>query len=567
MWQIVASALQSRPLAILGFGLWSFTRMNTGTSVFIRAVFPAMIDLFGRPRRARRWPSRPRRPPPGAGIVRRPARRGAEAALLGLALFAAAGASAADGAERRPPPLGLSPLPLAPRAAPLGLEEAERRLIERNLLVVAAKRGVDAARAQVLVAGSRPPSQVTVGSAFAQLSEPASGRGARLYGPTQNILVGLAVLVERGGKRALRGRLADEQVGVAEAQVLDALRLHVFQLRQAFLGALLARANLEVALANRQSLDRTEALLRRQWRDGAVPEGDLLRFQASRLPFEADVTAGAQAYAAGVAAVAALLGEDAALAQPGAGQSGALGLPVAVAAPASRPGPTDAPTTVRTALSPVAFDLRGRFAAVPELGVGRDELARAVSTRADVVAAQRQATAAAANTRLAEAGRLRDVTVNGTAVRSRLPQDLPDSARRVDAINQFSVSLSIPVFTGRIVQGNITTAQAQQGQAEALARAALLGARAEFAIAWATYEQARALLELYTSGATSRAEEAYRSTEQAYLAGGRSLIDVLDALRVLNATRLQANLARHAYLLSLAALEQASGVSGVAPRL
>jgi outer membrane protein TolC len=435
--------------------------------------------------------------------------------------------------------------------------------------VVAARRGVEAARAQILVAGSLPPPQVTVGGAVAQVFEPVrGGRGARLYGPTNNILVGLSVLVERGNKRALRSRFADEQVGVAEAQVLDALRSQLFQLRQAFLGALLARANLEVALANRQSLDRTEALLRRQWRDGAVPEGDLLRFQASRLPFEADLTAGAQAYASGVAAVAALLGEDAATVQPGAGQPGALGLPAPEGgAPPARPGPTNAPTTVRTVLSPVAFDLRGRFDAAPELGIGREELAQAVPARADVVAAQRQFAAAAANTRLAEAGRRRDVTVNGTWARSRLPQDLPDTADRLNAVNQFSVTLSVPIFTDRIVQGNLGTAQAQQGQAEALARAALLGARAEFAAAWATYEQARALLELYTSGAINRAEEAYRSTEQAYLAGGRSLVDVLDALRVLNATRLQANQARHAYLLSLAALEQASGVSGVAPRL
>jgi len=42
---------------------------------------------------------------------------------------------------------------------------------------------------------------------------------------------------------------------------------------------------------------------------------------------------------------------------------------------------------------------------------------------------------------------------------------------------------------------------------------------------------------------------------------------VLDGLRVLNATRIQANQARYAYLLALAQLEQASGVSGVAPRL
>ena len=74
-------------------------------------------------------------------------------------------------------------------------------------------------------------------------------------------------------------------------------------------------------------------------------------------------------------------------------------------------------------------------------------------------------------------------------------------------------------------------------------------------------------MTLYTGGALNRAEEAYRSTEQAYLAGGRSLIDVLDALRTLNATRIQANQARYAYLLALAQLELATGVSGIAPKL
>ena len=42
---------------------------------------------------------------------------------------------------------------------------------------------------------------------------------------------------------------------------------------------------------------------------------------------------------------------------------------------------------------------------------------------------------------------------------------------------------------------------------------------------------------------------------------------VMDALRTLNATRIQSNQARYAYLLALAQLEQATGVSGVAPRL
>lgn len=459
-------------------------------------------------------------------------------------------------------------------AAVLTLAEAEQRLLGNNLAVLAARRGIDLAQAQRLVAGSRPSPQVAVGSTIGQFTETRAGalRGARGFSPSNNIAVGLTVLVERGSKRALRTRVAEAEVGAAEAQVLDALRLQLFQLRQAFLGALLARANLEVALGNRASLDRTEALLRRQFREGAIPEGDLLRFQASRLQFESDVTGNAQAYAAGVAAVAALVAADPATFQPSAGQGERLGLnpstPVTPRTPERAPaGTASLPTTVRTVLSPVAFDLRGRFDQVPELGIGRDELAQGVASRADVVAAARQAGVAGANLALAEAGRSRDVTVNGQWGRSRLSQDLPDGRDRVDAVNQFGLSLSVPIFTSGIVRGNIGVAQAQQGQADLLARATMLQARAEFAAAWAAYEQSRALLALYTGGALNRAEEAYRSAEMAYVAGGRTLLDVLDALRTLNATRLQANQARQAYLLSLAALEQATGVSGIAPRL
>lgn len=506
-------------------------------------------------------------------------RRTLPAMLLGFALI---GAAPSAFAQPSAPVAGSGsmPLPVGPRARVLTLEEAERLFVERNLTVIAARHGVEAARAQRLVASSLPPPQVSVGNTTAQFNETnrQAFQGARLLSPSNNISVGISFVIERGGKRTLRTRLAEENISVAEAQVLDALRIQLFQLRQAFFAALQARANLEVALANRASLDRTEALLRRQLRDGAIPEGDLLRFQASRLPFESDVTTNAQTYAASIATVAALLAADPAAFQPGAGQLSALGINPTVPGllgPArgrasAPPGPAQAPTTVQTILSPVAFDVRGRFDQVPELRIGRDELAQGVLSRADVVAAQRQVAAANVNRQLQEAARSRDVTVNGTWSRTRLSQNLPTTSNPneiVDANDQFGLSLSIPIFTSRIVEGNIGVAAAQAAQAEAMARNALLQARAEFATAWAAYEQARALLGLYTGGALTRAEEAYRSTEQAYLAGGRSLLDVLDALRTLNATRLAANAAHYAYLVALAQLEQASGVSGIAPRL
>jgi len=441
----------------------------------------------------------------------------------------------------RAPSLGQQPLPLPIGTRVLSLDEAERMLLERNLFVIAAQRGVDAARAQRLVASSLPPALLTVGNTVAQFNETNSRavQGARFLSPSNNIGVGLTVLVELGGKRSLRSRFADENIAMADAQVLDALRNQIFALRHAFIAALGARANLEVALANRTSLDRTEALLRRQLADGALPEGDLLRFQASRLPFEADVTSAAQNYAAAVAQVAVTLALDAAAFVP----------------------------QRQAALPPMAFDVRGRFEVMPTPGVTRDELADAVQNRADVVAAARAAAAGAANTSLAEAQRWRDVTANAGWSRSRLSQNVPTSTQQIDANNQFTFNLSVPLFTNQIVRGNIGTAQGQQAQLEAQARAALLQGRADFATAWAAYEQSRALLRIYTGGALNRAELAFRSAEQAYLAGGRSLLDLLDALRTLNATRVGANNARAAYLTALAQLEFATGVNGIAARL
>lgn len=426
----------------------------------------------------------------------------------------------------------------------LTLAEAETLLVERNLALVAARRGVDIARAQVLVADTSPAPELGYGQTVGQVAESrrlGGFHGARGFTPLQNASVTLSVVIERGGRRELRTRVAQEGVSVAEAQLLDTLRQQVFALRRAFIQGLQARADLDVALANRATLDRTEALLRRQVREGQVPEVDLLRFQASRLAFAQELAAAVQTHAAAVATVAALVGGDAM--QPGA-------------APARTP-----------LLEGLPFALRGSLAARAPEPAPRDTLAAALPNRPDVLAATRNLSVAQANTRLAEAGRSRDVTVGGSLTRTELAQDLPGGSRPVRASDTVGITLSIPIFTQRLTNGNIAVATAQQGQAAAQAQGALATAQAELLTAWASHRQARALVEL-TAGATlRRAEEAFASTEAAYRAGGRSLLDVLDALRTLNATRVSANAARAALLLALAELEQASGVGGLVPRL
>ncbi|HEY4253541.1 MAG TPA: TolC family protein [Roseomonas sp.] len=474
----------------------------------------------------------------------RPIRCALAAGLLApLAAWAQDAQRPATAAAR--PPVAAAGLPL--RAPALTLPEAEALLVERNLAVVAARQGVEIARAQRLVADTAPAPTVGYSQTAGQVNEGGRFRnyyGARFLSPLNNASINLSLTIERGGKRELRNRLADEQVSVAEAQVLDALRGQVFTLRQNFIQGLQARANLEVAVANRATLDRTEALLSRQVHEGQIPEADLLRFQASRLPFAQDLAAAAQSYAASVAQVAALLGAD---------------------ATAAAPAPRNPRDPVAAALAPVPFDLRGRLDA-PPLRLTREQLLAALPTRPDVVAAERGATAAGANTRLAEAGRSRDVSVSGSVTRTELSQDLPNATRPLFGNTTLGVGVSIPIFTSRLTEGNVGIAAGQQRQARAQADGVLAGARADFATAWASYEQARTLLDLTTSQALRRAEDAYRSTDAAYQAGGRSLLDMLDALRTVNATRVSANTARASLLLALAGLEQASGAGGIMPR-
>lgn len=459
----------------------------------------------------------------------------------------------------------LSDVPISSTA--LSLETAEKLLIERNLSLVGSRFGVDAARAQRLVASAFPSPQITFGNTSAQFNETqrSSFDGFRGIGPQNNFSAGLNMVVERGGKRALRTRVADESISVAEAQVLDALRVQIFALRQAFLAALQAKSNFNVATSNIESLDRTENLLRRQLRNGAIPEGELLRFQASRIQFDADVSTTSQSYGQAISQLASLLAMT--LAAPSerslrSNQSGGVVQPDGGASNATERS-SQAPR-----LPSMGLDVTGLLSATRSLPISHAELSSSIQNRADVIAASRQASAAAANRLLAEAGRSRDVTFSLNFNRSRMAQNIPQTAgSAVYANDQIGVSASVPIFTQSIVNGNIGLAGAQHSQAEANARQISIQAQSEFASAWENFQQARSLLALYNTRTIRTAEAAYQSTERAYLAGGRTLLDVMDALRTLNATKVATNNARYAYLISLANLENSTGASGILPKI
>src|SRR4030095_1389041 len=142
-----------------------------------------------------------------------------------------------------------SPPTFIPRR--LTLPQAENLLIERNLTVLAAKYQIDANRAARRIAGYKLNPAVTGGAEQIPFYSPVPGSYPRFFttnpdaGANPVYTFRIDKIVERGGKRELRTAAAQDQLEASEAQLADAIRNQIFQLRRTFAAATLARENLK----------------------------------------------------------------------------------------------------------------------------------------------------------------------------------------------------------------------------------------------------------------------------------------------------------------------------------
>jgi hypothetical protein len=106
--------------------------------------------------------------------------------------------------------------------SPLTLEVAEQLLMQYNQAVVAARYGVDNARAQRLIASVRPNPTLTLGAEGFDLSTPGRNLVSNSDSAANRLYTArIDQVFERGKKRFLRTQAAEAQVQGAEAQVLD----------------------------------------------------------------------------------------------------------------------------------------------------------------------------------------------------------------------------------------------------------------------------------------------------------------------------------------------------------
>lgn len=423
-------------------------------------------------------------------------------------------------------------------AAPsrLTLEAATDLLIKNNLNVIAARYNVDILRAQRIAAALRPNPTLT--ASVTQLTIPRIFRAPRYLFKTDpdpvaamtTYTVEVDQLIERGGKRGLRTAQADFNAQTAEAQVKDALRQQIFQLKQSFYAAVLARENLRVARDNLERFNRTERILRVQVKEGYTAGVDLKRVELQQLQYQRDVAGAMQSYAQATRDVLNVIG---------AGDAPTFAASTQFIGASSNGAAPD-----------LAQDLQiveGDLEVIPTL-LWIDDLRRlAVENRPDVKAAELNLEAAKAGVALAEAGRTRDVTLGG-------------QYSRTGSDNTVGVVLSVPLSTAPRVNAAIAQAMSAKQQAEAQLRLVKTQALTDVEKAFTAYMVSRDRLRLFTSSALKTASDVRQIEETAYREGAKSLLDFLDAQRTYNQTLLDYNQARFDFLMSLCQLELATGV-------
>ena len=423
-------------------------------------------------------------------------------------------------------------IPASQATTSLSLQSATALLIKNNLSVIAARYNVDILRAQRIAAGLRPnPTMTFSATQFAiprVLHLPSDALKTNNENGAANTTYTVEVdqLIERGGKRELRSEQADLITKAAEAQVRDALRQQLFQLRQAFFTAVLARENLRVAQENLDHFDRTQNLLFVQVKEGYSAGVDLKRVQLQRLKFQRDVATGGQSYQQEVRNVLNLIGQGDA--PTGANSTQLITL--------STPSQTGFPQGL----------IDGNLEIIPEL-LWIDDLRRmALANRPDIKAAEFAVEAANAGLKLAEAQRVRDVTVGGQYSRN-------GSDNTVGAV------VGLPLKIGSRANAAIAQAASTKLQAEAQLRLVRTQALTDVEKAFTAYQVSRESLRLFTGGALSTANDVRRIEEIAYRDGARGLLDYLDAERTYNQTLVDYNQARFDFLMSLYQMEFATG--------
>jgi len=384
-------------------------------------------------------------------------------------------------------------------------EEIRDKFLSTNPTLQAQAQSIESSRASEITASLRPNPQ--------------------FQNDTTSATIGIYQEFEIGGKRPARVESARLATSISDADFVNARRTLIFNLRQAFVSALLAKSDLDFARDNLANYQKVVDLNRLMLQQGAISRADFLKIELQTLQFQIDV-------------------DDATLA-----------LKTAKAALRSLVGSSNLPPD---------FDVQGDLRAVP-LEKSLSELQQlALANRPDLKSAETGREKAIADLRLARAYRWPNPTLGASFLHTGNEiggpgwfQPFYPKASISNAMGVGVASIAIPLFNRN--QGEVARAKSEQLRADFLAQAARNQVLQDVETAYASFESSRERVRLYDQMYLSRAKESLDIEEFSFRNGAASILDFLDAERTYRAMQLAYRQQLAAYLTNLAQLEAAVG--------
>ena len=401
--------------------------------------------------------------------------------------------------------------------AQLTLDEALRLAEERNPRLAAVRAGITVAEADRVTAGRRPAPAVTfdsMGDAPFKTSR-AIDQHEYVFRADQEI--------ETAGRRRLRVTAAEYGIETARATYEDERRRLRLDVKRAYLEAVLAKANQEVARSTLDEIDNLIKLNRARFDQGEVSGTEPRRLQVERLRFVDDLFSADLALRNARSALLALLNA------PDLGREF---------------DPVD-PLVSPESPTPTAPILVAALARVPALR------ARALAERPEVAAARGEESRAQTQTSLQRALRSPNVTVGG-------------GYSHLGAFNAVAFGVTVPLtFLSRSANaGAVTRAEAEYQQATQRTAATLADVALDVQRAVNAAQVNRARVDYIQREHLTTAREARDIVLASYRLGEVDLIDYLDAQRAFRDTQRTYNRALYEERLSLFELEAAVGTTG-----
>lgn len=378
----------------------------------------------------------------------------------------------------------------------LTLPQAEQLFASYSRELLAARRSVQSAEADTLIAGQRPNPVLSLGVSSLNLNRGQGNMNQNgnngLWDKTYNSTVQVSQLYERGNKRELRTSVAENAVKASEFDLKDTYRKQGLAMVTAYYDLKLAQETVQIQRQNVELYDKTLQAAEFRLKAGDVASADVARIRVDALRGKNDLRQAEANLQKAQALLAYLIGKD----QQAASLYVADPWPVLNADSAMQEGEAW------------------------------------LTQRSDVQAADARMQQAQQARKLAESLKTRDLT--WSLAYQHFPGQEPGSGP-----DTVGASISIPLFINYQYEGEAARAEVDFNSATDAKEQVRAAALAEMRSAKADLEAATDKNRRFDQSILAEAQKASDAAEFAYQHGAMDVMDLLDARRILRALQLE----------------------------